>query len=89
LSEWREVAVARSKPTEKSIDDMMAAVLKEARANKKLPELLAAIMAKMREADPGAADAEVERLIDLIADSMPQEKRQKFLEELLAFVRPN
>ena len=81
--------MARSKPTKETIEKVTAAVLEQAKANKKLPELLAAILTKMREADPDAADAEVERLIDLIADSMPEEKRRKFLAELLAFVQPN
>ena len=60
--------MARSKPTKETIEKVTAAVLEQAKANKKLPELLAAILTKMREADPDAADAEVERLIDLIAE---------------------
>jgi len=43
----------------------------------------------MGQADPKAADAELERIIDLVAATMPEDKRQKFLEESLAFVQPN
>jgi len=81
--------MARSKPTEETIERVMAAVLEEAEANNKLPELVAATMKKLRQTDPKAAHAALRAMIDIVAASLPVDKRQKFLEELLAFVQPN
>jgi hypothetical protein len=41
------------------------------------------------EANPESAGAELERIIDFIVGAMPEDKRQKFLEELQAFMQPN
>jgi hypothetical protein len=54
-----------------------------------LPQLLAATLKKLRETDPKAAQVALRAMIDTSAASLPAHKRQKFLEELLAFVRPN
>ena len=54
-----------------------------------MPELLAATMQKLRETDPKAAHAALRAMIDTIAASLPVDKRQKFLKELLAFMQPN
>ena len=56
--------MAREKPTEETIQKMMSAVLEEARTNKKLPELLAAVLTKMREADPDVAIRILDALIE-------------------------
>jgi hypothetical protein len=81
--------MARWKMTAEMLEKMQLALFLEANANEKQPELLAAILQKMLEADPESADAELERIIDFIVGTMPEDKRQKFLEELHAFVQPN
>jgi uncharacterized protein (DUF2267 family) len=81
--------MARAKPTEETIEKVMAAVLEEASANKQLPELIAGTMKKLRETDPKAAHAALRAMIETMAASLPADKRQKFLEELLAFMQPN
>ena len=81
--------MARAKPTEETIQKMMSAVLEEARTNKKLPELLAAVLTKMREADPDVAIRILDALIEDTAASMPEDRREKFLEELLTLVKPS
>jgi len=81
--------MARSKSTEEMIGDMMTALLEEAKANEKLPEMLAGILKKMHEADPEAARSVLETIIEQTAASMPEHKRQKFLQELLALARPS
>ena len=81
--------MARSKPTEETIDKVMAAVLEEARTRNTLPELVAATMQKLRERDPPAAHAALRAMIETVAISLPADKRQKFLEELLAFLERN
>jgi len=81
--------MARWKMTAEMLEKMQLALLLEANANKKQPELLAAILQKMLEADPESADAELEKIIDFIVGTMPEDKRQKFLEELQAFVQLN
>ena len=63
-------------------EKMWLALFLEANANEKQPELLAAILQKILEADPESADAELESIIDFIVGTMPEDKRQKFLEEL-------
>jgi hypothetical protein len=78
--------MARSKPTEETIEKVVAAVLEEARASNTLPELVAATMQKLRERDPPAAHAAIRAMIETVAISLPAHKRQKFLEELLAFL---
>jgi urease gamma subunit len=85
----RRLRMADSKPTEETIDKVMAAVLEEARANNTLPELMAATMQKLRERDPPAAHAALRAMIETVAISLPADKRQKFLEELLAFLERN
>ena len=81
--------MARSKATAEMVEKMQLALFLEANANKQQPELLAAMLQKILEADPESADAELERIIDFIVGTMPEDKRQKFLEELQAFVQPN
>jgi hypothetical protein len=85
----RGFAMARSKPTDETIEKVLAAVLEEARASNTLPELVAAAMRKLRETDPEAAHAALRALIDAIATSLPVDERQKFLKELLAYLEPN
>jgi hypothetical protein len=89
LIEWREVEMARGKATAKMIEKMQLALFLEANTNEKQPELLAAMLQKLLDADPESADAELERIIDFIVGAMPEDKRQKFLEELQAFMQPN
>ena len=79
--------MARRKMTAEMLEKMQLAMFLEANANKKQPELLAAMLQKILEADPESADAELERIIDFIVGTMPEDKRQKFLEELQAFVQ--
>jgi putative acetyltransferase len=43
----------------------------------------------MREKDAKVTDTTLMPLIEAVAESMPQERREQFLEELLAFVQPN
>jgi hypothetical protein len=81
--------MATAKPTEETIDKVLAAVLEEARAKNTLPELVAATMQKLRERDPPAAQAALRAMIETVAVSLPAHQRQKFLEELLAFLEPN
>jgi hypothetical protein len=83
VDEWR-LRKADPKPTEETIDKVLAAVLEEARANDTLPELVAGTMLKLRERDPPAAHAALRDMIETVAISLPAQKRQKFLEELLA-----
>jgi len=71
--------------TEETIEKVIAAVLEEARKNKTLAE---ALVIKMREADPATVLTLLDTLIEETAASLPKDKRQKFLEELLAAVRP-
>jgi hypothetical protein len=78
--------MAQSKLTEETIQKVIAAVLEEASANKQLPELVAATMKKLRETDPNAAHAALRTMIEAMAASLPADKRQTFLEELLAFM---
>jgi hypothetical protein len=82
---WEQV-MAQSKVTEEAIQKVIAAVLEEASANKQLPELVAATMKKLRETDPKAAHAALRAMIETMAASLPADKRQKFLEELLTFM---
>lgn len=81
--------MARAKLSDETIENVMAAVLAEAKANDKLPELLAATLKKLREKNPQAADAVLRMMIETIAASMHEDKRQTFLNELMAFVRLN
>jgi hypothetical protein len=80
-----ECIMAQSKPTEKTIERVLAAVL-EARANNALPEVVAAVMKELRETDPKAAHAALRAMIDAMAAVLPAYKRRKFLEELLAYM---
>ena len=75
--------------TAEMVEKIQLTLFLEANANEKQPELLAAILQKMLEADPESADAELEKIIDFIVGTMPEDKRQKFLEELQAFVQLN
>jgi hypothetical protein len=79
--------MARPKPTEETNEKVMAAVLEEARANNALPEVVAAAMKSLRETNPKAAHAALRAMIEAMATSLPAHKRQKFLEELLAFLQ--
>jgi uncharacterized protein (DUF2267 family) len=81
--------MARSRPSDDQFTRMMAAVIAEAKANKKLPELLAATMAKLRKKDPQAAETALRMMIETMAELMPEAKRQQFLSELMAFLKPN
>jgi len=80
--------MARSKPTEETIEKVMAAVLAEAKANNIMPELLAATMQKLRETSEGGA-CRTPRDDRYYGCVLPVDKRQKFLEELLEFMQPN
>jgi hypothetical protein len=84
-----ERAMARWKPTNDQFARMMAAVIAEARANKKLPELLAVTMAKLRKKDRQAAETALRMMIEATAELMPEPERQQFLNELMAFLKPN
>jgi hypothetical protein len=84
-----EVAMARWKATDDQFARMMAAVIAEARATKKLPELLAVTMAKLRKKDPQAAETALRMMIETMAELMPEPKREQFLNELMAFLKPN
>jgi len=53
--------MGQSKPTEKTIERVLAAVLEEARANNALPEVVAAAMKELRETDSKAAHAALSR----------------------------
>ena len=81
--------MARWKMTAEMLEKLQLALFLEASANKKQPELLAAVLQKLLETDPQSADAELERIIDFIVGTMPEDERQKFLEELQAFAQPN
>jgi hypothetical protein len=81
--------MARSKATAEMLEKMQLALLLEGNANEKRPELLATILQKLLEASPESADAELERIIDFVLGTMPEDKRQKFLEELQVFMQPN
>jgi hypothetical protein len=81
--------MARSKATAEMIEKMQLALFLETNANKEQPELLAAMIQKLLEADPESADAELERIIDFVLGTMPEDKRQKFLEELQGLVQRN
>jgi hypothetical protein len=70
--------MARSKATAEMVEKMQLALFLEANANKKQPELLAVMLQKLVEADPESIDAELERIIDFIVGTMPEDKRQKF-----------
>jgi hypothetical protein len=83
----RWVAMARAKPTEETVEKVLAAVLEEARENNSLPEVVAAAMQKLRETNPKAAHAALRAMIDAMAASLPAPKRRKFLEELLGFLQ--
>ena len=74
--------MARSKATAEMIEKIQLALFLETNANKEQPEQLAAMIQKLLEADPESADAELERIIDFVLGTMPEDKRQKFLEEL-------
>jgi len=89
LLEWREVAMARSKPAEETNEKVLAAVLEEARANDALHMVVETAMKKLRETNPKAAQAALRAMIEAMAASLPAHKRQKFLEELLEFLGPN
>ena len=81
--------MARGEVTAEMLEKMQLALFLEANANQKQPDLLAMMLQKLLEADPESADAELERIIDFILGTMPEDKRQKFLEELQAFVQRN
>jgi len=81
--------MARRKMTAEMLEKMQLALFLETNANKEQPEQLAAMIQKLLEAGPESADAELERIIDFILGTMPQDKRQKLLEELEAFVQRN
>lgn len=81
--------MARSRLTDDQFTRMMAAVIAEAKANKKLPELLAATMAKFRKKNPQAAETALRVMIETMAESMTEAKRQQFLNDLMAFMKPN
>jgi uncharacterized protein (DUF2267 family) len=78
--------MAQAKLTDETIEKVIAAVLKEATANKQLQELVAATMKRLRETEPKAAHTALRATIKTMAASLPADKRQKFLEELLAFI---
>jgi hypothetical protein len=65
------------------------AVLHEAKAHKNPLQLLGATLKKVRKTNPNAANAALRVMIETMAVSMPADKRQKFLNELIGFVPPN
>jgi len=79
--------MARATPTEETNEKVMAAVLDEARVNNALPEVVAAAMRQLRETHPKAAHLALRAMIEATAKSLPADKRQKFLEELLTFLQ--
>ena len=79
--------MAPGKPTEEATEKVTAALLEEARANNTLPEVVAAAMKQLRETNPKAAHAALRAMIGATAASLPADKRQKFLEELLGFLQ--
>ena len=81
--------MARSRPTDDQFTRMMAAVIAEAKASKKLPELLAGTMGKLRKKNPQAAETALRMMIETMAELVPEEKREEFLNELMAFLKPN
>jgi len=94
--EWGRVAfsgscvgfgMARATPTEETNEKVMAAVLDEARVNNALPEVVAAAMRQLRETHPKAAHLALRAMIEATAKSLPADKRQRFLEELLTFLQ--
>ena len=89
LLEYWKAAMAWAKLSDETIEKMMVAVLVDAKANKKLAELLAATFKRLREKSPDAAHAALRVMIETMAASMPEDRRQKFLNELMVFVRPN
>ena len=84
-----ECVMARSKSTAESIEKLMSTLVEEAKANRTLPDLMAAALKKMREADPKSADTALKMMIERITASLPEHQRQKFFEQLLAYVQPN
>jgi len=47
------------------------------------------ILKKVHQTDPETARKALETIIEQTAASMPEDKQEKFLEELLALVRPS
>jgi len=78
--------MARAKPAEERRENVMAAVLEEARANDALQVVVEAAMRKLRETNPKAAHVALRAMIEATAASLPAHKRQKFLEQLLEFL---
>jgi hypothetical protein len=74
---------------DETIERVLAAVLEEAQENNALPEVVRVAMKKLRETNPKAAHAALRAMIDSMAASLPAHKRQKFLEELLAYMQPD
>lgn len=81
--------MAESRPMDETIERVLAAVLEEAQENNALPEVVRVAMKKLRETNPKAAHAALRAMIDSMAASLPAHKRQKFLEELLAYMQPD
>jgi hypothetical protein len=81
--------MARSTPKDQRIDKMIEAVLREAKSHKDVLQLLGATLKKVRAKNPDAADAVLRVMIETLAASMPADKRQNFLNELIEFVPPN
>ena len=73
--------MARSTPKDQRIGKMIEAVLHEAKSHKNLLQLLGATLKKLREKNPHAEDAVLRVMIETMAASMPEEKRQQFLNE--------
>jgi uncharacterized protein (DUF2267 family) len=81
------VAMAQENLTHETIEKVITAILEEAQANDALPEVVVGTMKRLRETDPKTAHAALRAMIETMAASLPADKRQKFLEELLVFLQ--
>jgi len=83
------VAMVQENLTHETIEKVIAAILDEAQANDTLPEVVAGTMKRLRETDPKTAHAALRAMIETMAASLPADKRQIFLEELLVSLQSN
>jgi hypothetical protein len=81
------VAMVQANLTDETIEKVIAAILEKAQANDTLPEVVAGTMKRLRETDPKTAHAALRAMIETMAASLPADKRQVFLEELLGFLQ--
>ena len=81
--------MARAKPTGADVEKLMRAVLEDLQKDDKLPELMAALIARTRMENPEAARKMVEEILHVTLAGIPEEKRATFLQELMSHVRPS